>query len=112
MKRKKNLMQCPILRQDLERSCVYTVVCLHNSTRTSRLIFVLFLDNEPPDFPVDMAYLNEIRKRVSLARTIDKEEHKYAELFLYIYTGFNGQNEQHHNSSLQLNCKARLGNTH
>lgn len=36
-----------------------------------------FLDNEPPDFPVDIEYLNEIRKRVSLARTIDKEEHQY-----------------------------------
>ncbi|CAB4017426.1 ATP-dependent RNA helicase ddx24-like [Paramuricea clavata] len=34
-------------------------------------------DDEPPDFPVDMEYLNEIRKRVSLARIIDKEEHKF-----------------------------------
>ncbi|XP_028398724.1 ATP-dependent RNA helicase DDX24-like [Dendronephthya gigantea] len=34
-------------------------------------------DNEPPDFPVDIEYLNEIRKRVSLARTIDKEEHQF-----------------------------------
>ncbi len=41
---------------------------------------MLFPDNEPPDFPVDMEYLNEIRKRVSLARTIDKEEHKYVGL--------------------------------
>jgi hypothetical protein len=38
---------------------------------------VISIGDEPPDFPVDMEYLNEIRKRVSLARIIDKEEHKY-----------------------------------
>jgi hypothetical protein len=46
--------------------------------------FVLFLENEPPDFPVDMEYLNEIRKRVSLARTIDQEEHKYVDLHIFM----------------------------
>jgi hypothetical protein len=47
-------------------------------------LFVLFLDNEPPDFPVDVQYLNEIRKRVSLARTIDQEEHKYVDLHIFM----------------------------
>ncbi|XP_046848202.1 ATP-dependent RNA helicase DDX24-like [Xenia sp. Carnegie-2017] len=34
-------------------------------------------DYEPTEFPVDMKFLNDIRKRVSLARIIDKEEHRF-----------------------------------
>ena len=42
-----------------------------------KTILYVSLGNEPPDFPVDVDYLKGIKTRLSLARSIDKEEHRY-----------------------------------
>ena len=38
----------------------------------------LHVDEELPLFPVDMTYYHKVEDRVKLAKTIDKEEHKWA----------------------------------
>ena len=67
------------LRVNLQ-SLVSFVCLFHFFVHICFLDFILFkicvAGNELDSFPVDVSFMSSIRKRISLAKQIDKEEHK------------------------------------